>query len=156
MPIALVAVGLVASACSDLEGFRGDFTGTVVGESTPVFILRGFPEGTVLDLEDFSPPPTEGPPGYLTTRPYAAFDRTPLDVIVPLEHDQLSLYDFPGGGRVRNYIFSAHPSSGPIADRDAMVFVSLMEGDRIEVRIIVGSGEESTGGHFGLFRLEKP
>jgi hypothetical protein len=144
-----------AAACSDLESYRGEWSGAVVGGSTPVFILRGFPEGTVLTLEDLSPPPTEGPPGFLTTSPYVAFDRTPLEVIVPLEHDQLSLYEFPGG-RVRNYIFAARPTAGPIAGRDATVFVSLMEDERVEVRVLVGSGDETNGGHFGLWRLVRP
>lgn len=153
---AAAALWLLSSVagCTELASYDGQWQGTVVGDTMPVFILRGFPVGTGLVLEDFQAPPVEGPPGYLTTIDYDAFAHTPLEVIAPLEHDELSRYELPGSGRLKSYIFAARPTAGPIAGRDAMVFMSLMEGDKIEMRIVVGNGDESTGGHFGLFRLE--
>ena len=161
---ALVAVAVlmgVGSGCDDLRDFRGDFRGTVIGSDDPEcvsgspcsFIRRGFPEAVVLRMDNFVPPPSELPPGTLTTEDYAAFDGDALETIVPLQHDQLSLYDFPGANRVRNYIFAVRPSGQLLAGRDATVFVSLIDNDEVEVRIIVGSGHEAAGDHFGFFRL---
>ena len=158
------ALAVLTVGCTDLSEYRGRFEGGVVGaddEACPVgrtcsFIRRGFPDGTRLILDDFRPPPTDQPIGTITTTDEPpTFDATALELIVPLEHDQLSLYDFPGGGRVQNFIFAARPATGPLAGRDAMVFVSLMQDDSIELRVICGSGDETLGDHFGLFELEK-
>ncbi len=152
------------TACQDLEGFRGTFRGAVVGSDDPdcppgescSFIRRGFPEATVLVLDDFFPPPSEEPViGRVTTFGSDAFQATPLERIGPLEHDNLSQYSFPGAGRVRNYIFIARPTAGALVGREAMVFVSLMDDDTIELRVLAGSGDESRGDHFGLFMLER-
>jgi hypothetical protein len=163
------AFGLLGG-CTDLAEFSGDYRGGVVGaddEDCPAgrtcsFIRRGFPEGTQLRLADFRPRTTSGSPGTLTTDPdgapgdrYDAFTDTALRVITPLTHDQLSLYDFPGGGRIRNDIFAATPATGPLAGRDVMIFLSLMEDDDIELRIIAGPGNDAAGDHFGLFVLER-
>ena len=92
---------------------------------------------------------------YVATTPQAErihkdFDRAQLLTIEQLAHDALSQYTFPGGVRVRNYIFGARFSSaaptGPVP-RYAMVFVSLMENGQIEVRVIapavLGADEET-------------
>jgi hypothetical protein len=123
--------------------------------TTCSFLRRGFPEGTQLAIDDFRPPPTDGVSARITTEPYGAFDRTELLQIGPLEHDQLSLLDFPGDGRLRNFIFAAKAATGPLANRDAIVILSLMENRSLEARVIVGSGDETQGDHFGLFLLEK-
>ena len=85
----------------------------------------------------------------------------------PLAHDQLGLYEFPGGGRVRNYMFVARPDAGPLSGRDVMVFVSLLRGGNIEVRLVAGPGLEmcdpsdcaeiDAGGcdYFGVFGLHR-
>ncbi len=148
---ALVVFGL--AGCNDLRDYDGAWSGKVVGDSTPDFILSGFPEGTELEIRDFAAHPAAGPPGFITTRGYDAFDDTPLEIIAPLEHDLLSQYDFPGMGRVRNYIYATRPTTGPLVGRDPMVFISLIDDDSLEVRVIVGSGDETTGGHFGLWYL---
>ncbi|MCA9580743.1 MAG: hypothetical protein KC416_03045 [Myxococcales bacterium] len=85
-----------------------------------------------------------------TSDPAQTFDTTPLEYIAPLEHDNLSLFDFPGGGRLRNYIFAATPLTGPLQGRDPLVFVSLMENESVEVRVVVGPGD-----YFGVFRLRR-
>src|SRR5690606_22759218 len=64
------------------------------------------------------------------------FERTPLEPIQRLAHDQLSLFDFPGPRRLRNYMLLARPAAGPLAHRDALVVVSLLENGRVELRII--------------------
>jgi len=147
-----LALAACSVGCSDLRDWDGTYEGRVVGTDGDSFIRRGFPAGTSMTLGRFSPPPSESTPGTLTTSD-GVFDGTPLQLIAPLEHDQLSQYDFPGGGRVRSYIFATEPTSGPLAGREPMVFASLMEYDAVEVRVIAGSGDEDAGDHFGLFLL---
>ncbi len=153
-PVALLALIVLASACSDLSDYDGTWQGTVVGDARPEFLLSGFPPGTGLTIRDFAPSPGSAP-GFLTTEGYDAFDDTPLEVIEPLKHDQLSQYDFPGQGRVQNYIYASRPTTGPIAGRDAMVFISLIDDDTLEARIIVGDGNPASGGHFGFWYLKR-
>ena len=112
------------------------------GEIDCSFIRRGFPYGTTLDLT-FDP--ERQYENQARSRPAArsaapTFTDTLLLPIPPLAHDQLGLYEFPGGGRIRNYMFVASPETGPLAGRDAMVFLSLIRGGNIEVRIIAGPG----------------
>jgi hypothetical protein len=157
----------LAFGCSDLSEFRavgGEhvYRGTVIGTQEDdcepglpcSFIRRGFPPGTTLEMT-FDPDAPDGRAGTLTTvgehcttaEPDCPCTRAPaLDGAVmlttpPLVHDQLSLYDFPGGGRMRNYVFAVEAASGPLANRDPMAFVSLIRGGRIEVRIVAGSGQ---------------
>jgi hypothetical protein len=162
---AVGAVLSIAPGCTDLTSFRGSFRGSVVGSDDPScppgvscsFIRRGFPEGTELRLDDFVPPPSDASSiGTVTTVGHDAFDRTPLLRIAPLEHDELSLYTFPGAGRIRNYMFVLRPETGPLAGREAMLFLSLLDNDSVEARIMAGSGDESLGDHFGYFRMERP
>jgi hypothetical protein len=159
-----IAIGvlLLSLGCETLDRFRTDpdtvFHGVVVGDTADSFIRRGFPTGTTLDLS-FDPSMAQSPTaGTLTTSSpdgTVYFDATPLSVIESLEHDLLSQYDFPGTGRVRNYLYDARPTSGPLAGRDAMVFVSLMDDGTIEVRIVAGTGDATRGDVFGLFRLTR-
>ncbi len=144
-----------AVGCDTLGEFRtGDdeiYRGEIIGVNDPEscldgidcsFIRRGFPSGVTLDLI-FNPDETSVDPGAISTSGEPCgptFDDTPLLPIPPLAHDQLGLYEFPGGGRIRNYIFVAEPGTGPLAGRDAMVFLSLIRGGAIEVRIVAGSG----------------
>ena len=165
---ATVALGLTAFGlatlvgCSDLSEYRGDFRGTVVGTDDDAcgdgrapcsFIRRGFAAGTELDLTFDPALARSAEPGRITTSD-DAFIGAPLEFIAPLEHDQLSLYQLPGGGRVRNFIFYARSEArGTFPARDAMVFLSLMKDSNIEARIIAGSGDETRGDLYGLFVL---
>ena len=147
---------LVAFGCDAVGEFNTDsgdiYEGVVVGVDDPdncpngidcSFIRRGFPSTTVLEMT-FDTDALFTEPGTLTTTDElcgATFDETPLLPIPPLAHDQLGLYEFPGGGRIRNYMFVARPETGPLAGRDAMIFVSLIRGGSIEVRVIAGPGQ---------------
>lgn len=160
--LAFILVGLLALGCQTLDRFRTDdhavFRGAVTGDTTDSFIRRGFAPGTTLDLE-FDPNMAQGPTAgtISASSPDGAvyFARTELRVIESLEHDLLSQYDFPGAGRVRNYLYDARPDAGTLAGRDAMVFLSLMDDGSIEVRVVSGSGDESRGDVFGLFRVAR-
>lgn len=95
------------------------------------------------------------------------FDGAPLQRFANLTHDALSQYDFPGGGRLRNYLFGTRftakadlDAGTAAATRDAMVFLSLMENGKIEVRVIAQSllaadGTELEPALFGVFALER-
>ena len=157
---ALLAASLALAACSDLDGFKGTFEGQIVGQSDgDAFIRSGFTADTTLRLV-FDPSTAATSPGTMTTRTadgaVSFFDSARLLAIPPLEHDLLSAYDLPDG-RVRSYIFVSRVRDGAIlgsdsiGGRDATVFVSLMKGGAIELRIVVGAGTL-----FGLFRLEEP
>lgn len=153
---------LVLTACTDLSGYRTDpasiYRGEVAGEAAESFIRRGFSPGTVLELE-IDPSSVDGPgAGTVTTRldgAIAELDAVPLEPIVPLSHDLLSEYDFPGAERVANYLFVARPTEGPLAGRDVMVFVSLLSGGEAEVRVVAGTGDEARGDRFGVFHLRR-
>lgn len=167
------AVGLMAVAlgCSDLDDFRTDgnevFRGQIAGseisesgDSEPPFIRSGFPSYTEMDLR-FDPHLVDTEPGAITTRDTVDqsdghFGNTALEPIRPLAHDPLTQYTFPGGGRVRNYIFGAHIADEP---RSALVFISLMEDGDIEVRVIAPSATSAQGEAieelFGVFRLKR-
>jgi len=87
------------------------------------------------------------------------FDHAPLEVFATLPHDALSQYSFPGGGRIRNYIFGARFQTAG-TPRHAMVFLSLMENGKIEVRVVAQSllgpdGTEVEPPLFGVFSLER-
>jgi len=157
-----VVVLVLASGCETLDRFRTDehavFHGTVTGDTADSFIRRGFPPDTTLDLE-FDPTMAQGPSaGTITTSApdgTVYFDHTALRVIESLEHDLLSQYDFPGAGRIRNYAYVARPDTGVLAGRDVMVFLSLMQDGTVEVRVIAGTGDETRGDVFGLFRVAR-
>jgi hypothetical protein len=95
------------------------------------------------------------------------FTDVPLVSIEALQHDQLSRFELPGDGRVKNYMFALSPVSGPLAGRDVMAFVSLLRSERVEVRVVAGSGQNAcdptdcgqidAGGcdYFGVFSLER-
>lgn len=169
---ALIAVVWSLLGCNDLDEFRtgqGEiFRGQIAGSETGIdggdqgtsFIRSGFPSYTQMDLS-FDPDRADTEPGTVNTydtvsgRP-GHFRDTALQPIKPLQHDPLTKYDFPGGGRLINYIFGARIADEP---RSALVFVSLMEDGDIEVRVVTpgavtGSGE-TLDDLFGVFRLKR-
>jgi hypothetical protein len=156
------------------EVYRGNIIGVNDPENCPdgidcSFIRRGFPSGVTLEL-DFDPNQQYADPGMISTigeECGPTFTDTPLLPIPSLAHDQLGLYEFPGGGRLRNYMFVLRPEDGPLSGRDAMVFLSLIRGGDVEVRIVAGPGLEicdpadcaaidaGACDYFGVWRLGK-
>ena len=150
-------VSIAALGCDSLGEFStGDgevYRGEIAGVNDPLncpegidcsFIRRGFPSGVTLDLT-FDPDLQYENPGTISTSGEVCgptFTDTPLLPIPPLAHDQLGLYEFPGGGRIRNYMFVARPELGPLAGRDVMVFLSLIRGGSVELRLVAGPGLE--------------
>jgi hypothetical protein len=189
--LAAIAVCL-ATGCDELADFRtGDdevFHGEVIGSEgssgTSSFILQGFHAETQMELT-FDPSEAalagtseDGAADIGTVRTYVCpseetrckgddresghFDAAPLEPIASLAHDALSRYDFPGGGRLRNYMFGLRFDA---ADREgersrhAMIFLSLMDNERVEARVIAPSVLDTDGeteiepALFGVFVL---
>lgn len=165
------------AGCEDLSSWQleeGDvYRGEVLGNDDPdcpaggcSFIRRGFAPTTTIDLE--LDPGNITRPGTITTRGERCeptFEEEPLLPIAALAHDHLSLYDFPGGRRMRSYMYALEPERGPLAGRGAMAFVSLMRNGDVELRVIAGDGAEDCApsdcdafasgrcDYFGVFRL---
>jgi hypothetical protein len=167
------------------EVYSGDIVGSDTDQDKDSFIRQGFPSHTKLDLT-FDPalaslsvpvdagagaPPSPGtihtfvcPPAHpdcsAKSGTSSLFVHADLEQIKDLNHDVLAQYDFPGGGRLRNYMFFARTYTGTSA-RAPMVFVSLMDNDRVEVRVIGPSVLGSDGkteiepALFGLFLLKR-
>jgi hypothetical protein len=153
-----------AVACDDLSDFRTNemrvFRGGVIGGPEDGFIRQGFASGTEMVLRfDASQAHAGAPPGDVTTTDVDAsgqptFDRTSLSPLTQLSSDPLSQYEFPGDGRLENFIFFARPLSGALATRDAVVFVSLMQGTRVEVRVTARTADAEPQTYFGVFPLK--
>lgn len=169
---------LALAGCDDLKDFRGTFEGTIVQGN---FVRSCFAPETRATLR-FNPnlavmPPEDAAgsvPNTLSTSDLT-FQDTPLESIRSLPYDHLSALDFPGPQRLKNYLLLARPSAGPLAGHDALVVVSLLASDGIELRIIARTQDGVTtcpgesdaapdGGaldttarreYFGLFRMKK-
>jgi hypothetical protein len=92
------------------------------------------------------------------------FDHARLQPIESLAHDSLAEYTFPGGGRLRNYIYNVRFQSeleGDTLQRNAMIFISLMDSGKVEVRAIAASVPAAAGSEdvlpalFGVFVLKR-
>jgi hypothetical protein len=131
--------------CDDLSEFRGSFDGSIVEGG---FVRECFASDTKATLA-FDPeravfhPPAGLPDAELNrlTTSDGTFQNTVLEPIAALPHDPLSQMDFPGARRLRNFMLVARPTTGPLKGRDAMVVVSLLADERIELRIIARSEE---------------
>lgn len=167
--------------------FRGDVVGSDSDPAQSSFIRQGFPSHTRMELE-FDPDATSvsaesgqrpAAPGRVHTYTCSAkesdcearegtpgpFDHARLEPIENLTHDALSEYTFPGFGRLRNYIFSVRfetqPEDGDAVRRNAMLFLSLMDTGKVEVRAISPSVLSADGQSdqlsalFGVFILDR-
>ncbi|MFW5924969.1 MAG: hypothetical protein ACOCV4_02320 [Myxococcota bacterium] len=165
----VLAVG--ALGCSDLSEFDTGpdqvYRGRVLGVDNPSagsgsFIRRGFPQGTSMELRFDSDQASSPRAGQIWTDDTdcggPSFDGTWLRAVPPLQHDALSLYDFPGSGRIQNFIYAARPDTGPLGGRDVTVFLSLSRDESMEVRVLSGFGQQTCGPcecYFGVFPLTK-
>jgi hypothetical protein len=170
----------------DAEVFRGEVFGSESDPTGGSFIRQGFASFTEAELtfdpERAARENADGElesPGILHTRypcprdsgdcePGELIDgpfiEAPLEPVQNLAHDVLSQYDFPGGGRIRSYIFGSRFESASGDERmarSAMVFLSLMDNGRVELRVIAAGARvagESSDRHpplFGVFALER-
>jgi hypothetical protein len=172
------------------EVFRGEVIGNDADPDVDSFIRKGFASHTLLELtfDPYSSDVAASDAGDAMPRTVVAgtidtyrcpdggstcnaderiagpIVKSPLITIDALTHDPLSQYTFPGGGRLRNYMFGVHFTSvrgEQITGRDAMVFVSLMENGQVEVRAMAPSilardaNSERWPALFGVFPLRR-
>ncbi|MCB9707769.1 MAG: hypothetical protein H6714_03110 [Myxococcales bacterium] len=163
---------VVVAACQDpgdlAAGSGNRYCGTVVGSDDPAlecegnncsFIRRSFAAGTMLELSFFPdlngcmPPVRDSTIGVMRSTD-GIFDCAYIDEIAPLKHDLLSQYDFPGAKRIRNYIYTTRISPAGQESRDLMLFFSVLDDGRAELRVVAGRGDERDGDIFGLFSMD--
>ena len=73
----------------------------------------------------------------------APSSKLPCAPLPQLQNDPLSLYTF-GEGRIKNLIYAAHanpPDAGPGTAADPLLFVSLLQSNDVEVRVVRGAPE---------------
>jgi hypothetical protein len=155
-----LSLALAPTACRDVTRFtnEGDhYEGDIVEGS---FVRAGFAAGTRLCLTVDANHLQDAPGTVGSTD--ARFHATALRPIPQIWHDPLSTLTF-GDGRVQNLVYVATPMIDGGTDADAMVFVSLMQGGGVEVRVLrgappVGQTDEGTSlfGVFSLRRAEGP
>jgi hypothetical protein len=191
--VTVLACAVLGLGCDELSGFgtgsesiyRGEVIGSDSEDGQSSFIRQGFPSHTRMDMTfdttrasaySDAGQPLE-PAGSIDTyvcavddSPCPEADRMPgnfrasaLELIPNLTNDALSEYDFPGGGRLRSYIFvSRFALADELASRQgaAMVFVSLMDNGGVELRVIAPAelaedGSVASSGLFGVFVLKR-
>ena len=138
--VAAIAVTSLAG-CRELDQFttNGDhFEGTIVAAD---FVRTGIAAGTTLCLS-FDAAQIQASPGSLSTSD-GTFQHAPMRPLPQLQNDPLSLYTF-GEGRIKNLIYAAHvsaPDGGTGAAPDPLLFVSLLQNDDVELRVVRSAPE---------------
>jgi len=145
--LAAAAVGCtdIGSYSTELgECYRGDI---VAAE----FVRTGFEQDVQLSLTLDTSALSEGRgrAGEIWTSD-GRFAGATVSQMEQLAHDNLSLFQFPGG-RIRNYLAHATPTDGP----PAAIVISLMEDGKVEARVIRAAieSDRSVVPLFGIFRL---
>ena len=155
---ALLGSSIGCKSVARFSSTDGDhFEGVVVKGS---FVRAGVAEDArmcvILDANHL-----QDSPGVLSTSD-GRFKGAPLRPIPQIWHDPLSTMSF-GDGRVQNLVYVATPA-GPAGDaQDVMVFMSLMDGGGIEVRLVRGAPQVDGGAPpavqgsalFGVFTLDR-
>jgi hypothetical protein len=148
-------LALTLAACSDLDRYatrQDEVWRGVVVESR--YVLRGFAPGTTLDLAPLDLSNSTSGPGRITTSD-GAFDEAALLPIAAAAYDALGEMDL-GEGRGRSYPFFALVSSGAHAGEMALVVLSLLEDETLELRIVRGTGADPDGDDlYGIFPLTR-
>ncbi|MDD5306611.1 MAG: hypothetical protein PHU25_04750 [Deltaproteobacteria bacterium] len=149
---ALGVVTLLVAACTNVGDYSTSlgecYSGSIIDAT---FVRDGFGTGVkmslTLDVDALGRGARDA--GHLVTSD-GTFQDARLSQMDTLEHDTLSLLQFPGG-RVRNYLAYATPAEGPAA----LVVVSLMEDETMEVRVMRPKDEQDAASKplFGVFKL---
>jgi hypothetical protein len=147
----LLAAGL--AACTDVGSFTTDpgecYRGKIVAAN---FVRQGFEPDTYLSLtlDTDALGAGTGAAGVIWSSD-GRFLAAPVAQLEQVAHDSLALLQFPGG-RIRNYLAHAAAVDGS----SALVVISLMENDKVEVRVLrpVGTDPDLQPALFGIFDLE--
>jgi hypothetical protein len=149
--IAPALCALLAAACTNVGEYSTSlgecYDGSIIDAA---FVREGFGTGVkislTLDVDALGRGAYDA--GRLNTSD-GTFRDARLSQMDTLEHDTLSLLQFPGG-RVRNYLAYATPAAGPAA----LVVVSLMEDGTVEVRVMRPKQDEDATSEplYGVFK----
>ena len=147
-----ILLAALAGACADEDAFTtapGEcFRGRIVGAD---FVRTGFDQqaGALLTIDVRALTGGVAGAGYLWTTD-GIFAGAAVSQMSQISNDAISLFQFPGG-RIRNYLAHAHTQDGA----PAMLVISLMENDRVELRVIrpPAEGADDPPALFGVFRL---
>jgi len=90
-------------------------------------------------------------PGRINTSD-GLLDDEVLVMLPQITCDRMSALEIPGNF-LRSLVFLAPTSAPELEGADAVLFVSLGEGDAVEVRVLAGAGEGRRA--FGVFRLDR-
>lgn len=155
MALALVVGAFAAVGCEHPGRYstgKGSLEGNIEGSD---LVRAGFAAGTRVCLE-LDTHHLQDKPGAVSTSD-GRFARTALRPIPALASDTLSNLSF-ADGQVRNLVFAVREQSA--TPRDVLAIVSLLDDDRVEVRLLDGapglSGPEPLYGVFALERKDAP
>ncbi len=146
-------IALAAAGCTDVSSYSnaGDhYEGTLVPGD---FVRSGIEGGTRLCLS-LDAARLQSDPGAISASD-GRFGSTPLRPIPQLWHDSLSTLAF-GEGRARNLVYAVADAAG-----DDLAIVSLMQGGKVEVRLIRGAPSaasdagDATANLFAVFELAR-
>lgn len=152
--IFLVLLAALAGGCADEDAFTtgsGEcFRGGIVGAD---FVREGFGAEVAatltINVRQLSSGAAEA--GRLWTAD-GLFEGAAVSQMRQVSNDTISLLQFPGG-RLRNYLAHATPEDGT----PASLVISLMENDKVELRVIRPPAGEagSPPALFGVFSLSR-
>lgn len=140
----LLALATMASACNDVREFNGEWAGAVT-ESPSASVRSGFAPSATADLALARVDRVEIA-GTLTTSD-GLLQSAALATLLPASNDVLAHIQFEGDP-LRTYFTTAPTSDGAGA---ALVLVTLLPGDRVEVRVIRPGPPEL----YGVFKLTR-
>jgi hypothetical protein len=137
--------------CNDLSDYssgQGHYEGTVTAGT---FVRAGFEDTTQLCLK-LDTDRLQDVPGSIVSSDGRFVRDTALRPIPQTYHDPISSLNF-GSEREKTLLYAARVKDGT----DAFVFVSLMKGGSVEVRILRGAPTAAGPGDqmFGVFSMQK-
>jgi hypothetical protein len=146
------------AACEDeltfSTGDREVFSGEIIDAPFLLHTIGEEPDllapGTVMNLQ-LNMRHLDGNPGQVTTSD-GLLDQVSLVTLPEITCDRLSALEIPGNF-LRSLVFLAPTSPPALQGTDAILFVSLGQGDQVEVRLLSGAGAGRR--LFGVFRLKR-
>lgn len=154
---ALLFAGIAVAGCEDELGFSTGRTDVFTGEVVDAEFLRERPSGsellepgTRMDLSLHMSRLDEAP-GTVGTSD-GLFREASLVALPAITFDRLNALEIPTGF-LRSLVFLAPTSDPELQGADAVLFVSLGQNGRVEVRVLAGAGEGRRV--YGLFQLSR-
>ncbi len=155
--LALLTLGFLCG-CEDELNFSTGSMEVFIGEVIDAEFLTEQPDsaehifapGTTMELR-LNMGTLDTDPGVIRTSD-GLFDSASLVMLPEITLDRLSALQIPGNF-LRSFIFLAPTSEPELMSTDAVIFVSLAQNDRVEVRVVAGAGDSRRA--FGVFFLSR-